>query len=136
MTVTKETVETVESIKKQDETLRSYISYFQSVTTIGIINLAHNIQEAEDKAEDKFYNSDLSCGIVAQTPFERSDTEIWSPDFTGCYMESDNNYGKMSFNMNGETKQRIARRLSKTVDEVTEDDYVEFVKNALEHSLI
>jgi len=121
---------------KQDGQLRNYISYFQSVTTIALINPARSLQEAEDKAKRKFSSSDLSCGIVAQTPFEISETETWCPDFAGCYLPIDNSSGKMSFDLNGVTKQRIAEKLQKSVEDVTEEDCVLFVKEAVESCLV
>lgn len=121
---------------KQDGDLRNYISYFQSVTTVGMVNSAHNLQEAEDKAKRKFRSSDLSCGIVGQTPFEISETEPWNPDFTGCYSPIDDTHSNMSFNMNDETKHRIAEKLQKSVEDVTDDDYVEFVRGAVENCLV
>lgn len=120
---------------KQDGQNRTYISYFQSVMTIGIVNTARSIQEAEQKAREKFSREDLSCGIVGQTPFEISETEVWNPDFAGCIIPIDDKNGSMSFNLNDTTKQRIAAKMGVPPQEVTEDDYVEFVKSALERSL-
>jgi hypothetical protein len=120
---------------KQDGQLRSYISYFQSVMTIGIVNTAQSVQEAEDKAKQKFAAEDLSCGIVGQTPFEISETEPWSPDFAGCYLPTDDTNANMSFNLNGTTREKIAAKLDRSADEVTDEDFVDFVKGALERSL-
>ena len=121
---------------KQDGKLRNYISYFQSVTTVGIVNQARSIQEAEDVAKQKFKDSDLSCGIVGQTPFEISDTEPWNPDFTGCLLRADDTHENMSFNLNDVTRERIACKLHKLSEDVTEEDCVEFVKGALERCLV
>lgn len=58
---------------------RNYISFFQSVTTIGIINRAANPKIAELKARLKLNKSDFMCGVVNQTPFELQDTDEWVP---------------------------------------------------------
>lgn len=60
---------------------RNYISYFQSVTTIGIINRAITAREAESAARLKLKNSDFMCGVVGQTPFELHATDEWEPNF-------------------------------------------------------
>ena len=130
MTVTRNRVKV-----KQNGELQNYISYFQSVVTLGIINSAHSIEEAEDKAKSKFRSSDLACGIVGQTPFEISETEPWNPDFAASYMPSNGDKPNISFNMNNITRVRIAQKLCKPVQDVTDDDYVDFLKSALEKSL-
>ena len=120
---------------KQNGGLQNYISYFQSVVTVGIINSAHSLEEAEEKAKSKFMSSDLSCGVVGQTPFEISETEPWNPDFTAYYMQVDSDNPNMSFNINDVTRLRIAQKLCKSVQDVTDEDYVDFLKSALEKSL-
>jgi hypothetical protein len=119
---------------KNDGQLRNYISYFQSVTTVGIISRGYTMLDAEKKAKEKFVGSDISCGIVSQTPFEISETEPWNPDFYG-FMPSGNLDANMLFGFNDITKQRIAEKMDKKAEEVTEADYVSFVKNAVEKSL-
>jgi hypothetical protein len=120
---------------KQDGKLRSYISYFQSVMTIGIVNTGRSIQEAEEKARERFNAEDLSCGIVGQTPFEISDTEPWNPSFTGCYLPMDDTHSSMSFSLNDSIKNRIAEKLGKSSEDITDEDYVDFVKGALQRCL-
>jgi hypothetical protein len=56
--------------------MEKYISYFQSVTTIGIVSEGNSFEEAESFSIEKFNSQDLSCGILSQTPFEISDTEL------------------------------------------------------------
>ncbi len=71
MSVTKKIAE----IKKDKE--KNFISYFQSVTTIGVISKARNIKEASKKAQEKINQSNFACGIVNQTAMELSETEEW-----------------------------------------------------------
>lgn len=59
------------------EGLRNFITYFQSVTTIGVINLAKSKKEAEAEAKKRMGKSDFTCGIVGQTPMTMSMTEEW-----------------------------------------------------------
>ena len=63
----------------------SYISYFQSVITIGVVNQAKSVNEATKKAKKRFkqeWGNGFSCGIVGQTPFEISETELCNPELT------------------------------------------------------
>lgn len=62
---------------KSSESENRYISYFQSVTTVGVITVAKNIEEAEKKAMVEFKRKeDVDCRIFNQTPFELSDTSL------------------------------------------------------------
>ena len=57
--------------------LKNFITYFQSVTTIGIVSQARNQKEAEQKSLKKLENSDVSCGLVNQTKYEIGGTDEW-----------------------------------------------------------
>ena len=59
--------------------IKHYISYFQSVTTIGITSRAKSAKEAEEKAKGKLSRSDFMCGVIGQTQFEPMATEEWNP---------------------------------------------------------
>ena len=72
MTVTRNRIKIKNWQRPNDDKLRNYISYFQSVTTVGIVSKGYTLIDAEQKAKDKFKGSDFSCGIVSQTPFEIS----------------------------------------------------------------
>lgn len=120
---------------KQDGALRNYISYFQSVMTVGIVSRANSIQSAEEEARRKFRTEDLSCGIVGQTPFEISDTELWNPDFEGYLTLDSNGHNNLSFNLNDGTRLKIAHKIGKSAESITSEDYVQFVKESLEKSL-
>ena len=60
---------------KNDGKWRNYISYFQSVTTIGVISKARSLSEAEEKAKINFECASPTCGVIDQTPFEMAETE-------------------------------------------------------------
>ena len=62
--------------------MRSYISYFQSVTTVGIVSQAPNAKAAAKEAAKKIQSSELKCGIIAQTPFKVATTEEWRPSLS------------------------------------------------------
>lgn len=66
-------------VRTTGESFRNYISYFQMVTTLGVINRARSAREAESKAREKVKNSDFMCGVVSQTPFELDATDEWIP---------------------------------------------------------
>jgi hypothetical protein len=119
-------------MNKKEGHLSNYISYFQSVMTVGIITSAISLDDAVIKANNKFNKSDLTFGMVSQSSFEMSETELWNPEFTGSYLPAD---GKMSFQINEKTKQKIAQKLKKSIDELTNDDCVDFVKGSIELSL-
>ena len=60
--------------------MKNFITYFQSVTTIGIVSRANTAKEAEEKSTKRLKNSSVSCGIINQTPYTVSDTDQWGID--------------------------------------------------------
>jgi len=60
--------------------MKNFITYFQSVTTIGIVSRAKTAKEAEGKSTKRLKNSSVSCGIINQTPYTISDTDQWEID--------------------------------------------------------
>ena len=60
--------------------MKNFITYFQSVTTIGIVSRANTAKEAEEKSTKRLKNSSVSCGIINQTPYTVSDTDQWEID--------------------------------------------------------
>jgi hypothetical protein len=63
-----------------DSETKNFITYFQSVTTIGIVSRAKSAKEAEEKSSKKLANSEISCGLVNQTPYEIGGTDEWKVD--------------------------------------------------------
>ena len=63
-----------------DSETKNFITYFQSVTTIGIVSRAKSAKEAEEKSSKKLGNSEISCGLVNQTPYTIGGTDEWKVD--------------------------------------------------------
>jgi hypothetical protein len=112
---------------------RRYISYFQSVLTIGIMNDAVGYEDAEIKANEKLNDkNNVNYCVFEQTPFELTDTEVWDPEFeTGATLNGLN----INFNPDIKTKNIIATRLGKNIAEMTDSDYTNFVKESIEVAL-
>lgn len=109
---------------------KRYVSYFQSVITIGILTSANNIEEAEKRASKKFKDEDgVNHCFFEQSPFEASDTEEWNAEFESTEGEG------FKFNPSEETRNIIATRMQKDVSELTEDDLESFIKGSIENSL-
>jgi len=110
-----------------------YISYFQSVLTIGIMTRAKDYDEAEKKASIKMMDkSGVNYCVFEQTPFELSDTEEWQPEF-----ERDLTQDGIGFklNLSENTRNIIATRLSKNVKGLSDTDIEDFVKQSIETAL-
>lgn len=61
-------------------TPQKYISFFQSVTTIGIVSSGKDAEEAQAKSELKMKNSDMTYSVIAHEPFTISETETWQEE--------------------------------------------------------
>lgn len=126
-------------VKITGEELRNFISYFQSVTTIGIINRARSAREAEDKARKKIDNSDFMCGVVGQTPFELHATDEWKPKLPSNHDAAIDDtidvdepvkleQSPIILNLDDNTKLCIADKIGKDLASITYEDYLNFVK--------
>jgi len=126
-------------VKTTGDAIRNYISYFQSVTTIGIINRARTAKEAETKARSKLSRSDFMCGVLGQTPFEPYATEEWKPEAAAVIMppqnDTDDLEGSLRLDINDDIRSKIALKMKKSVEELTDNDCVEFVRSSLSSSL-
>ena len=113
--------------------MKRYISYFQSVITIGILTEAENRGEAERLAAAKLSDkNNINHCYFSQTDFDIADTEEWQPEFE----ETQNQEGlKFAFNPSEEVRNVIASRLCKATEELTQEDIAEFVKESVELSL-
>jgi len=123
-------------IKSKGQESNRYISYFQSVITIGILNVADTEQEASKQAFKKLTNKDgVNHCFFDQTNFELEKTEEWKPEFSSEALGEIN--GDMIFNINLslETKSIIATRLQKDIEELTDADYTNFLKESVQQSL-
>jgi hypothetical protein len=128
---------------------KNYISYFQSVTTIGIINRARTSGEAEAKARIKLDNSDFMCGVVGQTPFELHATDEWQPEYLEkedlCEPKEDwleelpeppkLDKEPIILNLDEQTRRCIADKIGKDLTSITHEDCLSFVKWSLNQGL-
>ena len=64
---------------EKNNQLHNFITYFQSVTTIGIVSRAKTKDEARKESEQKFKGEKFTCGIVSQTKYKENITEEWKP---------------------------------------------------------
>jgi len=136
-------------VKTTGEQPRSFISYFQSVSTIGIINRARSASEADEKARKKLSNSDFMCGVVGQTPFELYATDEWQPTLVSeeetnlpdgsleitQVMQGHVKTDPIIVNLNEETKSRIAKKLGHKPTELSNESCMEFIKTILGEEL-
>ena len=123
-------METNKSVKHEQ---RKFISYFQSVITIGIMNDAEGYEDAEIKANKKINDKKaINYCVFEQTPFELTDTEEWNPEFE---MNTTPQGLSINFNPDVKTKNVIATRLGKDIKDMSDSDYADFVKESIEASL-
>lgn len=136
-------------VKTTGESLRNFISYFQSVTTIGIINRARSAGEAESKARRKLDNSDFMCGVVGQTPFELHATDEWQPsvrsdcDAETSIMDESIDVDEpiklgsdpIILNLDEKTKRCLADKFCKDFASLTNSDYAGLLKTLIEMGL-
>ena len=122
--------------------LHNFVSYFQSVTTVGIITTARNPNEAESLAKKRMAEGKFVSGIFNQSPYTISETEQWQPKHTEVDMEMpkiqsevmDGSFDLM-LTLSEKTVEKIAAKLNKPFNEVSEEDCLNFLKNTLDTSL-
>jgi hypothetical protein len=117
------------------EVEKRYISYFQSVLTVGIISRGKNAEEAEKRANLIMQNKEngVNYCIFEQSPMERSHTEIFEPEFEVDPTSKDGI--RFNFSPDEKTKNIIATRMGKKADEMLDSDYEEFIKKSMEVNL-
>jgi hypothetical protein len=111
---------------------KKYVSYFQKVTTIGILTCGKDYDEAMDEAKliIKDTSSPNRC-FYDETGFDYSDTEEWNPAVDIISIDPDGDSLNMTISMNDKYTEAIAKSLGKSIGEVTEEDCQNFVKEAL-----
>jgi len=119
-------------MKAKENSEKEYVSYFQSVITVGILTTAKSIKEAEEEARKRLLEKQLNYCFFEQTPFELSDTEVCKAELRKY---RDGEGLAFRFNPDYKTKNVIAGRLQKHPDELTDEDYSRFVKESLEMGL-
>ena len=118
-----------------ENTEKRYISYFQSVLTIGIMSRGGNEEEAEKKANLIMQNKEngVNYCIFEQSPFELTGTDEFSPELELDPTAKDGI--ALKFNPDEKTKVIIATRLCKKADELIDSDYEAFIKESIETHL-
>lgn len=117
--------------------LRNFVSYFQSVTTIGVVTTARNPIEAEALSKVKMEKGQFVSGIFNQSPYTLSETEEWQPNFSGVAIDDqkEENSVDIMLSLGEDTIAKIATRLNKQPNEISEDDCLQFLKSSLDNSL-
>ena len=111
---------------------KKFVSYFQKVLTVGIMTYAKNTKEAEKKAWVKFKNQEgLNC-LYEESKFELSDTDEWCPEIETSYTEDGVGW---KFNPSDKTKEAIAKKIGKSVSDLTEEDFTNFIKDSVEKAV-
>tara|TARA_R110000824_G_scaffold12226_6_gene53558 strand:- start:21532 stop:21903 length:372 start_codon:yes stop_codon:yes gene_type:complete len=115
-------------VKSHDDgKIRDYISFFQSVTTVGVINKAKSENEAEELAKTKFHRSDFTEGLVSRSPFETAGTEEWH--------NGSEEPNAMEIIIDECLKTQIAAKLGTVTDALTSTDYASFIQQTLQKEL-
>jgi len=112
---------------------KNYVSYFQSVITIGIMSKGIDNRDAGNKAKEKLLDKKgINHCFFDQTDFDITSIEEWKPEIDSI---AELEGVSFKFNPDEETKNVIATRLHKSADDITEEDYHRFVKEAIQKEL-
>lgn len=118
--------------------LRNFVSYFQSVTTVGVVTTARNPLEAEALAKSRITDGRFVSGIFNQTPYTLSETEEWKPEFSGVSVntgQDESNNVNLVLSLGEDVITKIASKLNKQPSEISEDDCLQYLKSTLDSSL-
>jgi len=118
-----------------DEQYKKYISYFQSVTTIGILTCDKSHDDAMESAKEKLRVNDLNYCHFEQTDLELSDTVEWKPDFEIVSEDPTPDGKALEWTVNiGESMRNVmATRSGVEPDELTDEHVSTFVGDALKN---
>jgi len=117
MSVTRNRIK-IKQPNKHNTEPNSYISYFQSVITIGVVSRGDSVEDAERQSRAKMDSSKFTSGIINQTPFEISETEPWSPGFAD----------KPKYDFSEQTRKVISERLTIPLSELTSKDCARYLE--------
>ncbi|MFA5312476.1 MAG: hypothetical protein WC375_04035 [Methanomassiliicoccales archaeon] len=124
----------MEQNKNKQAEVREYISYFQSVTTIGIVTKGTCLHEASEKAKERIKNKEVVSAHFSQTQFDLSETEEWVPD-VACDINLSDDAIKGEFIISGDVKKLIAKKLQKPIDDITEEACAQFILQSFRNTL-
>lgn len=116
---------------------KKYVSYFQSVITVGVMKNAKSKREAERRAKEEICGKDIfeeglcHCSF-SQTPFKLTNSEEWIPEIENTLTEDGLGW---KFSPNEKTKLAIAKKIAKPLKSLTDEDIEMFIKNSIEKSL-
>jgi len=116
----------------------NFVSYFTTSTVIGILTNGKDASEAQEKALEKLESDDgINHCLFEQTPIVPVFTEEWDiggdTDIIAAAVSKD---PSVQVNLGPKVKNVIATRLHKKASALTNEDYVEFVKEAIESNLV
>jgi hypothetical protein len=114
---------------------KKYISYFQRVTTIGILTCAKSHDEAMEQAKEKLRVDDLNYCHFDQTEMELSDTIEWNPDFEIISEDPTKDGKALEWTVKiGEPMRNVmATRFNVSPDDLTDENVSTFVSDALQY---
>ena len=113
----------------QDGQVRNYVSFFQSVTTIGIMTRAKSSQDAENQAKRKLSDSDFTSGLISQTPYALSGTDEWQDEINPT------SHSEVAVEIGSELKNRIASKLGVTPENLSDAECTSFINRSLQEAL-
>lgn len=130
----------IENVEEKNVKDKNFISYFQSVTTVGIFSQGLDAEEAEEKAISRLQNEGSSCGILDVTPLELSETEHWPShemvDFPKVFQkvkekhDDEQKEAKRTVSirdlMSEDDLKKLSLKVGKGRSEVTEDDCLRY----------
>jgi len=106
-----------------------YMSYFQKVTTVGVVTCATNKEEASKLAEIEMTDGNtVERCYYDETKFKLSDTQEWNPDFEIISVDpsADNKHLDYTIKANEEYSKCVSEFCGKPVGELTDKDYENF----------
>ena len=126
-------------MSEKNEEYKKYMSYFQKVTTIGVITCGKNMKEAYEEAE-LTVNSirPVERCFYDETQFELTDTEEWNPDIEIVSIDPtpDNKSLDYTIKANKEYSVFVAKSLGKKIENLTDKDFENFFLGSMKNLLL
>lgn len=111
---------------------KSYITYFQSVITMGVLNRAESKDAAIERATASLTNKDsINHCLFEQTDFEFAAAEEWKADEVNPQEDT----LSVNLQLSEQLKNVISTRLQKKISNLDEGDYLRFVQESVRASL-
>jgi hypothetical protein len=113
---------------------KQYMSYFQKVTTVGILTCGQDHSEAEEEARLIMKNSTpVERCFYDETPFELSDSEEWNPDIdiVSVHPTEDSKQLEYTIKTNVEYSQFVADSCGKKIEDLTDKDFEKFFLDSM-----